>query len=370
MATTDTPISSLIADTSDSREQEHGWQARRPFANRVRTRLIELFPRPALIHARPIPHDESQPHAHALTSLVLFNHSTVSKIYTPGLMPRALYWLAFQAPFPYEANLKALNAAVLRRNLAGLLSEYWYGECRVARALRVDCIDGRYALTSELVDGGAPRDLHAARQFLLDLSDHFDEAGLPTWQVDPRQPRSFGNLLQRTDGAYVIIDLESGLVSPLASPRAWYRALRRARVPIFDDVYFDLTRAYVARESATMRRIFGEGWVNDLDETLDRAEDAARIWHASEPRIWSRLLRGIWGAVGLRPVGERRRDRHNPPPNAAARLAQRSPRMIVQSAEDPAPGSPARNEREVRDVNPINHADTRQTSDLAGVATS
>ncbi len=57
-----------------------------------------------LWHAAPMPHDESRPHAHALTSLIIFNGSIVSKIYAPGWIPRALYWLAFQAPFPSMRN--------------------------------------------------------------------------------------------------------------------------------------------------------------------------------------------------------------------------------------------------------------------------
>lgn len=251
------------------------------------------------IHAAHIPHDESRPHAHALTSTILFHGPTVAKIYAPGFVPRALYWLAFQAPFAYCSNRDALEAAVLRRNLAGMLTEYWYGSNRVARALGIEEVDARPAIVSAFVDGREPRDHRAAHAFLNDLANRFDEVGLPTWQVDPRQPRSLGNILETADG-YTIIDLESGLVSPLASPRAWWRGLRRGLVPLYDDVFFDLTRAYIEREAARMRAARGDAWLAELRDLLDRAEAATARWHASEPRIPSRIVRGIQTGFGVR----------------------------------------------------------------------
>jgi hypothetical protein len=252
-----------------------------------------------LWHAVPIAHDEAKAHAHALTSLILFNGSTVAKIYAPGLIPRLLYRLAFQAPFPYMGNRAALDAAVFRRNLAGMLTEYWYGDNCVARALGVEEIGERPALIGEYIHGTEPHDPTRARCFLFDLATRFDGAGLPTWQIDPRQPRSLGNLIERPDGTYAIIDLESGLVSPLASPRAWRRALRRGSVPIFDEVYFDLTRTYIDREAPTMRAARGDGWLTKLYETLDAAEAAEQAWHQSEPRIWRRLVRWFWCVLGI-----------------------------------------------------------------------
>jgi hypothetical protein len=171
-----------------------------------------------------------------------------------------------------------------------MLTEYWYGESRVARAVGIDQIDGRNAITSEFITGGTPVDRRAAHAFLDDLARRFDAVGLPTWQVDPRQPRSMDNILETSDGVFHIIDLESGLVSPLASPRAWWRAFRRGLVPIYDDVYFDLTRAYVEREKDAIRTAKGEQWLVTLRDLIDRAEAEALAWHGSEPRIWSRLV--------------------------------------------------------------------------------
>jgi hypothetical protein len=179
-----------------------------------------------------------------------------------------------------------------------MLTEYWYGDNRVARALSIDEVQGRLALASEFIEGTEPNDHQRARSFLLDLANRFDMAGLPTWQIDPRQPRSFGNLIERPDGTYMIIDLESGLVSLIASPQAWRRAFRRGSVPLFDEVYFDVTRAYIDSEASRMRTIQGQEWLERLYRLLEAAETEEQRWHASEPRIWRRLVRWFWNVSG------------------------------------------------------------------------
>jgi undecaprenyl-diphosphatase len=253
-----------------------------------------------LIHAAALPHDETVPHAHALTSLVLFEGPTVEKIYAPGFLPRLLYWLAFQAEFPYIRNQAALHAAMHRRNLAGLLSEHWFGDRRVARVVAIEPVGKSFAVRSEFVVGHPPRDRPGATAWLHTLRDHFEEAGYPTWQIDPRQPRAVDNVLETADGRYMIVDLESGLVSPLASLRTWGRALRRGLVPIFDDVYFDLTRAYVAREEAAMRAAHGEEWTAALRATLAAAEAATTAWRQGEPRLWGHLVLNPQHGFGVR----------------------------------------------------------------------
>jgi|GEM_PF-2355159 len=242
------------------------------------------------IHAGEIEHDEERRHAHALTSVVFFNEDTVSKVYNPGFLPRALYWVSFQAPFPYIANRAALDAAKERRNLAAMLTEYWYGESRVARVTGIDTVEGNLAVTSEFVDGREPVNRMAAKHFLRDLRERFEQAGLPTWQIDPRQPRAVDNVLQTTDGRYMIVDLESGLVSPLASIKSWVRAIRRGHAPIFDTVYFDITREYVASEAESIRAIKGDAWLAELESQVAEAEQAANAWYASELRLWSKLI--------------------------------------------------------------------------------
>ncbi len=264
-----------------------------------------------LIRAAVPMHDESQPHAHALTSLVLFRGNSVAKVYAPGLLPRALFWAAFQAPFPYIRNLHALRAAMHRRNMVGMLTEYWYGSNRVARVTGIEPVGDGYALVSEYVDGHAPRDRAAAKCFLVDLRGRFEAAGLPTWQIDPRQPRAVDNVLETTDGRYTIVDLESGLVTPIASPKTWARAFRRGSVPMFDDVFFDITRTYVAREEGAMRATLGDSRVAELMEEVGAAEAATAAWVRSEPRLWSRLVRGVWNGFGARTWPARLRTRLN-----------------------------------------------------------
>lgn len=262
-----------------------------------RTQSLDGLP---LIRAQWLDHNETTPHAHALTSLVLFQGTSVAKVYAPGLLPRALYWAAFQAPFPYIANVHALWAAANRRNLAGMLTEYWYGERMTAGVLGVDKIDGRMAIVSEFVDGGETQDREAAKTFLTDLRGRFEDAGFPTWQIDPRQPRAVDNVLQTKDGSFRIVDLESGLVSPLASRITWGRAIRRQMVPFFDDIFFDVLRDYLAREQTAMTAAKGEAWVAELHALVDGAETEVAKWHASEPRIWNRLFAFAAGGFGIR----------------------------------------------------------------------
>lgn len=262
-----------------------------------RTRALDGLP---LIHAQVIEHDERGHHAHALTSLVVFRGATVAKMYAPGLLPRALYWIAFQAPFPYISNVHALWAAAHRRNLAGMLTEYWYGQRLTAGVLGVDRIDGRLGLVSEFVDGVGAKDRDAAKAFLTDLRGRFEEAGLPTWQIDPRQPRAIDNVLQVADGSFRIVDLESGLVSPLASRTTWSRAIDRGMVPFFDDIFFDVLRGYLAQEEQAMRATMGDAWVADVQDLVAAAELEVAKWHATEPRWWTRLFAAARGGFGMR----------------------------------------------------------------------
>ena len=264
-------------------------------------RLDASVGRLPFIHAALPAHDHARPHAHALTSLVLFesDRDRAIKVYAPGFLPRAIYWLAFQAPFAYATSHLALEAAMHRRNLAALLTEHWYGASRVARATAVETVDGRPALVSEWVAGHTPTDRVAARAFLKDLRERFDAVGLPTWQIDPRQPRAIDNVLETADGTYQIVDLESGLVSPLASLRSWKRAIRRGLLPFYDEVFFDVTRAYVAREAVALRSTLGATRFAELTATLDTAERTTIAWQATEPRLWSRLARGILTGFGV-----------------------------------------------------------------------
>ena len=86
-----------------------------------------------------------------------------------GTAPRALYWVAFQAPFPYIANVHALWAAAYRRNLAGMLTEYWYGQRLTAGVLGVDR-DRRPAGAGQRVCRGTTQKIRDGGQSVPDRS--------------------------------------------------------------------------------------------------------------------------------------------------------------------------------------------------------
>jgi hypothetical protein len=216
---------------------------------------------------------------------------TASKIYTPPLVVRVLYRLAFQAPFPYVRNSAALHAAEARRQIAGLLTRFWYGRDLVAPVLSIEP-DGRgLVFVTKLVEGGRPSDKRRARAFLTGLRGRFVAAGLPTWQVDPLNPRAVDNLVETPDGSYRIIDLESGLVSPIMPLGQWLAGLRSGQLPVFDDVFVEKAKRYVLQHGAEIQDAIGPSGLAGLEAAIERYAEQARVWHAGEPRIWGRLIR-------------------------------------------------------------------------------
>ncbi len=81
---------------------------------------------------RPLPEEPRDPEDHeahsdvsgGLASRVLLDrdHATATKRYRPPLVVKVLYWLAFQAPFPYVRNEPALQAAKARRTIASQMA--------------------------------------------------------------------------------------------------------------------------------------------------------------------------------------------------------------------------------------------------------
>jgi hypothetical protein len=197
---------------------------------------------------------------------------------------RALNWLALRVSSPAIPSESASIAATHRRNLASLLTEYWYGESRVTGV--------------ERGLGQMPTDRYVARAFLAGLAARFEEAGLPTWPIDPRHPRAIDNLCETGKGVFKVVDLESGVVSPLPSLKTWFRALRRGLAPSSDVIFFDVTRAYITREEERMRARFGDAWVEDLHATLDAAESDAVARRRGAPRLRSRNAGGHEQAQG------------------------------------------------------------------------
>ena len=224
------------------------------------------------------------------------------KVYHPSFKVRALYWLAFQAPFPYVANHAALEAARQRRIIFDVLTKYWFGHHLVARVVDIgDTEDGGHDFVTQLVRGHEPERKKRAWRFLKLLDRKFLEAGLPTWQVTPYNPHAITNFIERSDGTYRIIDLESSLVALLVpATRAW-TLVRRGLFPSFDDIDVVRLRAYIEKHASDIEATLIQANVDEeygqLLDAVDRYEAAATEWHAAEPRYLTRALQAFVSIV-------------------------------------------------------------------------
>ncbi len=233
-------------------------------------------------------------------SLVTLDYKTgdVHKTYNPKFAVRALYWLAFQAPFPYSTDRDALEASRERRVIVGLLTKYWFGLDIVApvRGI-VEDEKGQAAFVTELVRGHEPENKYRARRFLKILTANFIESGLPTWQVSPHNPRSVGNLMEVEDGSYRIIDLESNLVAALTPMSAVTSAIRQKNFPNFDDIDTAQLEGYLSKNGRRIReKLGGEDYLKLMDSAVAYSEYVKR-WHSREPRLLGRVLRVAFGPI-------------------------------------------------------------------------
>ncbi|MCI0768666.1 MAG: phosphatase PAP2 family protein [Chloroflexi bacterium] len=235
----------------------------------------------------------------SLASVVVLDpvQGTATKVYRPPAAVRILYWLAFQAPFPYDSNRHALAAAAHRRRIAGLLTRHRFGKDLVAGVSRVSPVPNSYEFVTDLVAGAKVENDEDVRSFLGEVAELFAEAGLGTWQVNPRNPHAHTNLIRTADGDLKIIDLESSLVTPFPAPGQWGSALKRGAVPIFDDIDFERLNAYVVRHSESLAHTLGLRRYGEFLEEIAAAEGAIRRWKDAEPRLWSRLARGLYRSV-------------------------------------------------------------------------
>jgi hypothetical protein len=222
--------------------------------------------------------------AHSISSTVLLDHrrEVAHKTYSPPTWVRVLYGVAFQAPFPYESNVDAIEAAAARRKIAGMLSTYWFG-CDVVSPV-VDVHpeeDGTYGFVTKLVKGDFPDDRRHARRFLRQVTSNFLAAGLPTWQVTPYNPRAIGNLIASPDGTYRVIDLESNLVAPLFPVTDVVGMVRQGTFPIFDDIDLAKLNGYLAQEQNNITAVLGAPYYNTLTAAAASYGAAAKRWHDS-----------------------------------------------------------------------------------------
>ena len=236
-----------------------------------------------------------------LASRVLLDrvHGTAIKKYDPPWYVRLLYWLAFQAPFPYVRNEASLRAARARRIIASRLTEFWFGTDHVAATLDIRCDEEGCIFITQLIDGEVPKDKKQARAFLRKIAPRFQEVGLPTWQVDPLNPKAPGNIIETPDGDYKIIDLESGVASPIMPIGQWIDAIKAGMIPVFDDVFIAKTRTYIEKHASEIEAAVGPDCLRELQAAVDEYEDCAEQWQATELRIWSKLLRAVMTVGGI-----------------------------------------------------------------------
>ena len=219
---------------------------------------------------------------------------TATKVYRPPGLIRLIYWLSFQASFPYEHNRAALDAATYRRKIASALTIHRFGKDLVAHVTRVSCMYGPCDFVTEFIPGEKVSNDDATKEFLGQVAETFAEAGLSVWQVNPRNPHAHTNVIRSADGEPIIIDLESAVVTPIPAPGQWRSALRRGNIPVFDDIDFGQLRRYILANQSALESSLGKSGLEELTDDVSRCEEAIRTWQESEPRIWGRLIRGAY----------------------------------------------------------------------------
>ena len=217
---------------------------------------------------------------------------TATKEYHPPMPVRVLYRLAFQAPFPYQHRRDALEAAAAKRKIAGLLTRHWYGYDMVASVYGIREGEDGYRFETELIHGTEPSSNGEVEGLLAEMYAHFQEAGMPTWQIAPGNPHAYSNFIRRPNGELKLIDLESALVSVSYPWKELRAALRDGNFPVFDDVDFTRLHDYVNTHASEIAETVGPEGVEELSQAIQTAEASSRAWKDSEPRIWGRM--GAW----------------------------------------------------------------------------
>ncbi len=235
------------------------------------------------------------------------DQGTAIKIYDPPFVIRILYWLAFQAKFPYDANPHALKASRYRRQIAGLLTEYRFDKNLVSPIVGMGCISGRPSIISKFIVGEEAPDDDVAQDFLTKVTVLFAAAGMPVWQLNPRNPHSHTNLIRTAEGDNFIVDLESAIVTPFPAKGQIRSMLRRGSFPVFDDIDFLRLRAFIQVHEAELRLKLGEGRFVELRTAVMDGEAAFNSWQGSELRIASKLIRFTYSVLNWKQLFVRSR---------------------------------------------------------------
>ena len=152
---------------------------------------------------------------------------TATKVYRPPPVVSLIYWIAFQAKFPYTHNEAALRAAAHRRKIASFLTIHRFGKDLVAPVVTIDCSHDVCSFVTEYIPGKLAENTPDVQRFLGEVAETFSAAGLSVWQVQPSNPHAHTNLIGSPEDGYTIIDLELAVVTLMPGPGQWRSALRR-----------------------------------------------------------------------------------------------------------------------------------------------
>jgi undecaprenyl-diphosphatase len=232
----------------------------------------------------------------SIASVVVLDpeEGTATKVYTPPPLVRILYWIAFQAKFPYETNTAALESGKYRRQIASLLTIHRFGKDLVSPVTTIDCGHGSCSFVTEFIPGELAKNDEPAQKFLGEVSESFAEAGLSVWQVNPRNPHAHTNLIHTPEGDYKIIDLESAVVTLLPAPGQFRSSLKSGNLPIFDDIDFPRLRNFATDNEAALEASLGTKGLAELRHATDHAEQSINDWKNAEPRIWGHIVSRIY----------------------------------------------------------------------------
>jgi len=243
------------------------------------------------------------------------------------LFRNLIYWLCFQAPFPYGTRRNAVKAALFRRKVLRDLTEFWSGTPQVADAhyTRWDDEARAFVLGTEYIEGygpkpgqfnpralrnlvlnypvrlckilighrtekvkGPPWEIDKAAKKLDELKARFHQAGFigSEWQVDKALSITTSNLLKDGKSRWILVDTESGMPALALSKYLW-AAIRYGSVPLFDDTDFNKLHRYLSDNQDELVAWLGETRAQMLQHNVERLQYHTMAWKSSEPAIFS-----------------------------------------------------------------------------------
>lgn len=264
----------------------------------------DTFHLPRLRRKQPAPLPDGIKIARSIASTVYLDAraGTAAKEYNPPRAVRWLYWLAFQAPFPYQHRREALEAAAANRKIASLLTKHQFGHDMVAAFYEIRNGGSNYQFVTELIPGTSPKSNREIEDTLSNLYSYSQEVGLPTWQISPGNPHAYSNFIRTPQGDLKLIDLESTLVSFSPPWKQLLAYLRDGHFPVFDDVDFVRLRNYVHSHASELKQSLGSSGLEELEQAIDAAERSTQAWKEREPRIWGRLASRVYRRLDMSKV--------------------------------------------------------------------